>query len=203
MSRSILALASGCCTSDYELQYLARVTIEAYVSKIMAVNSGIPVRGISPLNRRPPKSQGDHVGKTGQPRVARRRLFLLSASDESSLEIFIGRLQSFLQDRGDDASDEWVGNLAFTLKEQHEQYTCREMVVAESISTLKTALSSRPQVRKTSTKPTIGFIFTGQGAHWIGMGKELLTYPVFRQSMQNMNDYIGQLGAPYDIIGAI
>lgn len=169
----------------------------------MAVNSGIPVRGISPLSRRPPKSQDDHLGRTHQPVVARRRLFLLSASDESSLEHFIGQIQLFLHDRGDDARDEWVGNLAFTLNSQYEQHTCRAMVVAESISTLKTALSSRPQVRKTSTKPTIGFIFTGQGAHWTGMGKELLTYPVFRQSMQNMNDYIGQIGAPYDIIGKI
>ncbi|BCS28120.1 acyltransferase domain-containing protein [Aspergillus puulaauensis] len=167
----------------------------------MAVNSGIPVRGTSPLSRRPSKSQDDHLGKAGQSVVARRRLFLLSASDESSLDIFIGRLQSFLQDRGDDASDEWVGNLAFTLNKQHEQHTYRAMVVAQSIGTLKTALSSRPQIRKASTKPTIGFIFTGQGAHWTGMGKELLdTYPVFRQSMQKMNDYIGQLGAPYDVI---
>lgn len=69
------------------------------------------------------------------------------------------------------------------------------MVVAE----LKTALSSRPQICKASTKPTIGFIFTGQGAHWAGMGRELLnTY-----SMNDMNEYISQLGAPYDVIGTI
>lgn len=74
------------------------------------------------------------------------------------------------------------------------------MVVAE----LKTALSSRPQICKASTKPTIGFIFTGQGAHWAGMGRELLnTYPVFRQSMNDTNEYISQLGAPYDVIGTI
>ncbi len=201
MSRSILVVSFRML---YILQYDRFLPLKACTCKTMAVSSSNLIPGISHLNRRASKSQDDHVGKSSRPPVARRRLFLLSASDESSLDKFIEQVRSFLQDRGDDASDEWICNLAFTLNEQHKLRTYQAMIVAESIRTLRNALSPRPQICKTSTKPTIGFIFTGQGAHWAGMGTELLsTYPVFRHSMEQMNDYIGQLGAPYDVIGTI
>jgi acyl transferase domain-containing protein len=42
--------------------------------------------------------------------------------------------------------------------------------------------------------PPFAFIFTGQGAQWPGMGRELLDqFPIYRQTMQELDSYLARL----------
>ena len=41
-----------------------------------------------------------------------------------------------------------------------------------------------------SDEPTIGFIFTGQGAQWAKMGVELERYPIFRDSVEESDKFL-------------
>lgn len=47
----------------------------------------------------------------------------------------------------------------------------------------------------------LGFVFTGQGAQWHAMGRELLVYPVFRESIEAADEYMKILGSPWSLLG--
>lgn len=48
---------------------------------------------------------------------------------------------------------------------------------------------------KSITNPQLGFIFTGQGAQWAGMGRELMLYAVFRQSLSKSEQILLDMGS--------
>ena len=56
-----------------------------------------------------------------------------------------------------------------------------------------------PTAARVKTAPKIGFIFTGQGAQWYAMGRELMVYPVFRRSIEAAAAYMKTLGAEWDL----
>lgn len=48
--------------------------------------------------------------------------------------------------------------------------------------------------RTPTSQPRIGMVFTGQGAQWNAMGRELLAeYPVFRQTIDEAEAHLGAL----------
>ncbi|KAF7155878.1 hypothetical protein CNMCM5623_008758 [Aspergillus felis] len=81
---------------------------------------------------------------------------------------------------------------------------CRAAATGHSAASVIKALESGIKVRKATRKPTVGFVFTGQGAQWCGMGRELVgAYPVFRQSMERVDAHLTRLGAPFSALGEI
>ncbi|KAL4885776.1 acyl transferase/acyl hydrolase/lysophospholipase, partial [Aspergillus karnatakaensis] len=135
--------------------------------------------------------------------VARQRIYMLSAPDEPSLAHEVQALLAYLEEKVE-PNDEWMENLAYTLNECRPALLYRAIITADTVAKLKTRLSSRLKTHKMSLAPVIGFVFTGQGAQWPGMGKELLgLYPVFRRSMERANFYMRRLGAPCDMIDEI
>lgn len=141
------------------------------------------------------------TGSTANGLGSRQRLFLLSASTDETLKSRAEQLQIFLRENEQKDGDEWMKDLAYTLSKQ-ATHPYRTVVISGSIPQLQDRLSLQLKIQQACKRPTIGFIFTGQGAHWTGMGKELLeTYPVFRQSMERICLYMNRLGAPYNVIG--
>ncbi|KAE8394085.1 hypothetical protein BDV23DRAFT_190741 [Aspergillus alliaceus] len=129
---------------------------------------------------------------------ARARVYMLSGFDEGSTSRQLRNLRAYLLEREVEADDRYMNNLAYTLNERRTVHTYRAAVVGSSATDLVEALSGHIKVTQARRRPSIGFVFTGQGAQWAGMGKELLeTYPVFRESIRRIDEYIGSIGAPY------
>ncbi|EAW12336.1 putative polyketide synthase [Aspergillus clavatus NRRL 1] len=134
----------------------------------------------------------------------RTRLFILSAFDEYSLTKQLENLESYLLARCKIADDRYLNNLAYTLNRRRTTLMCRAAIIGDDAMSISEALKANLKIRKATKKPVVGFVFTGQGAQWCGMGRELLrAYPVFRQSMERIDAHITQIGSSFSVIDEI
>lgn len=127
---------------------------------------------------------------------------MVSAFEESSLVEQLQRLREYLSQKASANVNEFMRDLAFTLNERRTNHLFRAAIIGDTPAAVVAALSERVKVQKAPRRPAVGFVFTGQGAQWRGMGKELLeVYPVFRQSIQRIDCYMAQMGAPFCTLG--
>ena len=95
----------------------------------------------------------------------------------------------------------YLDDLAWTLSEKRSRLPWKSFVVAETISDLRNVLErATPKGFRSNHDPKLGFVFTGQGAQWYGMGRELLEYPIFRQSLHNADVFLQDLGCPWSLL---
>ncbi|ORY57854.1 lovastatin nonaketide synthase [Pseudomassariella vexata] len=130
-----------------------------------------------------------------------RRLFVLTANDKQSLEIVMKKLVIYLEQRPEIFQNDLLNNLAYTLGQRRSQLQWRVAVPAMTSFDLIEALNSN---NVSSGKEVgllrIGFIFTGQGAQWYGMGRELLSqYPVYASAIIRADECLRRLGAKWSL----
>lgn len=103
-------------------------------------------------------------------------------------------------------SDEeaFLDNLAYTLCSRRSLLQWRSFLVANSLSDLvdKIVETKQKAVRAPTSPPNVAFVFTGQGAQWFAMGRELIKpYPAFRKCIEDADRFISKLGADWSLIG--
>ncbi|KAI2616727.1 reducing type I polyketide synthase [Hypoxylon sp. NC1633] len=96
------------------------------------------------------------------------KLLVLSANDEASLKIAAKVLSSHLLNPGVNVS---LLDLVYTLSEKRSKLYCRGFSIVDQTRLLHESVETR---NKWNQSPKIGFVFTGQGAQWPQMGKQLL-----------------------------
>lgn len=134
----------------------------------------------------------------------RTRIFTLSSFDEASCKNQIQKLRQYLIEKQPSIDDDFMNSLAFTLNERRTNLAWKAAVTGDSAENVARSLETSIKPKRVGKKPNIGFVFTGQGAQWSGMGKELLgTYPVFRDSMNRVNSHLAKIGAPFDLYGKL
>jgi acyl transferase domain-containing protein len=95
---------------------------------------------------------------------------LLSANDLTTLHANIKALSNNLFNPRVKVN---LNDLAYTLSEKRSKLYHRAYVVAKNTSFDESSFTIG---KKSSETPRIGFLFTGQGAQWPQMGKDLLQY---------------------------
>lgn len=135
---------------------------------------------------------------------AEPKLVTFSAMDEDGLKRLSTAYNKYLSRKD---RPEWTENflskLAYTLNERRSSLIWRSFAVLNSTSDLQhQGLKLSRSVRMLS-KPRLAFCFTGQGAQWYAMGKELFSYPVFRESMEDMDAYLKNLGCSWSLVDEI
>jgi acyl transferase domain-containing protein/NADPH:quinone reductase-like Zn-dependent oxidoreductase len=132
------------------------------------------------------------------------RLFCISAFSEASAQQQAASLAEHLQATAPLhlENSNFLADLAYTLGLRRSVLPWKAAFIAPSISTLIDALrSSDGSFQQSNKAPTIAFIFTGQGAQWYGMGRELLgSYGVFSRSIRKSASFLKSLGAGWDLI---
>ncbi|KAL2835360.1 hypothetical protein BJY01DRAFT_252737 [Aspergillus pseudoustus] len=96
---------------------------------------------------------------------------------------------------------EFLDNVAYTLAARRSHLTWRTFAVADHSEGLQgIANNFHPAVR--SKRPTnLAYVFTGQGAQWPAMGRELIErYEVFRHSLAEAGNYLKKLGCAWDLL---
>ena len=142
----------------------------------------------------------DDTKVTNQP-----RLLIWSAFDETALKVMLSRFRQYITDHVQGPEQfHFLERLALTLSRRRSYLPYRTYAVARSIDELGDHLqtsSNRPT--RVANEPKLGFVFTGQGAQWALMGSELLSFPVYKQSLELAGLHLHSLGCEWDIIDEI
>lgn len=130
------------------------------------------------------------------------RLFVLSANDEQALRTSIKELGIWLEQHAELYQTTMPRNLAYTLCQRRSHFPWRVSVVETICSGLAGSLNGHDltPMRASSEQPRLAFIFTGQGAQWYAMGRELLqTHPVYLDSIKRADEALRKVGAEFSI----
>ncbi len=130
-------------------------------------------------------------------------VFQLSAKHEEAAQQMKANLSTYLSDRHDVDEGSLLANLAYTLGQRRSALSWSQSMPATSVSGLIEALNDKKAKPSRSSKvPRLGFVFTGQGAQWAQMGRELIAaYPVFKDSIDRADEYLMTLGCPWSLRG--
>ena len=144
-------------------------------------------------------------GDGHHPLKSQSRLFILSAKDAHSCRAMTSNLKGYLQslDLKEEEEGAFLDNLAYTLGQRRSRFPWVSTYTAGSVSSLIAALANEKvePSRSGDHKPRLGFVFTGQGAQWHAMGRELIdAYPVFKASILEADGYLREFGCSWSIL---
>lgn len=131
------------------------------------------------------------------------KLLVFSAADEGGpiriASQYQNHLAKLLKEDIDKAA--YIQDAAYTLDTCRSLLPWRSYVVLDSflgIDSLVDRLSV--PVTKKACLPSLGFIFTGQGAQWHAMGRGLLEYPIYRESVEVAAAFLCSLGCSWSAL---
>jgi len=125
-------------------------------------------------------------GKSSKFVEGEQRLLVFSANSEGSLRKMISNYEEFIEREPFRLSD-----LAYTLSVRRHHWNVRSFCVTDG-KTFQTVPGSRILKFK-----GLLFIFTGQGAQWSGMGRELVRdFSTFREDIQKMDMWLAESSHP-------
>lgn len=145
----------------------------------------------------------DSAHKLGVASYKIKFLYVLSGNSEKSVRSQMQNIGIYLEQRPETLELSLMGKLAYTLCERRSFLTWKVAVTAESSAELVRKLSN-PDLRSVSAfnAPKVLFAFTGQGAQWHAMGRELMaTYPVFASTISMADECLKSLGASWSLQG--
>ncbi|KAF4631033.1 hypothetical protein G7Y89_g7101 [Cudoniella acicularis] len=132
----------------------------------------------------------------------RPKLLIWSASDSKGIErlaAVYGKHFRKLSLTPNEAA-EYLENLAFTLNMRRSTLPWKSLVVSNSLTSLHDLGTKISEPVLSLPKLSIGFVFTGQGAQWPEMGRELLLYPVFHDSFRDADAYMKSIGCEWSLL---
>lgn len=136
------------------------------------------------------------------PFTFQKRLFVISGQDEAAAKNSMENLSVYLEQHPEVFQGALTRNLAYTLCERRSHLSWRLAMAAGSSQDLTAALSNPDlvPVRAPKRAPEIAFVYTGQGAQWYAMGRELMdAYPVFARTMDAADSLLKDFGADYSL----
>jgi acyl transferase domain-containing protein len=103
-------------------------------------------------------------------------LLPLSSHNESSFDANLGALAK-------GSNNVPLADLAYTLSARRSKLPFRSFCLVNKDQVASSMKLERKTVRAPLQPPNIGFVFTGQGAQWYGMGRELFEHGVFASTI--------------------
>lgn len=181
------------CIIDDAYHYLA-------ARRIFGLSRTTPSPARLGVNRTWPTDSGVASLDGVAPNTSRPLLFVLSAPEQTALPRVAASQAAYLQGlitSNPDAADQVLEDLAFTYSDRRSLFQWRTSIVSETSSDLATSFEQVKKGTRAGKEPGILFCFTGQGAQWYAMGRELLRYEVFAESVSNADSYLLSIGSSW------
>ena len=123
-------------------------------------------------------------------------LFTVSARTSGALKELLRRYQQYLKEKGPELD---IRDVCYTATARRQVHEHRVSFTCSSVDDLSEQLDKvrldQPRVKQGS-RPII-FVFSGQGASYFGMGRELIeTSPVFKDTVKHCDKLVEGLGFP-------
>ncbi|KAH8690541.1 polyketide synthase [Talaromyces proteolyticus] len=129
------------------------------------------------------------------------KLLVVSARDKAGIERVTDAYAAYF--KGPNISrrpfNTFATNLAYTLNVRRSALHFKSFWLASSIADLQAVKEQKSAVYQALLKPSLAFVFTGQGAQWLGMGRELASFFVFKQSIMRCEEYLLEFGCPWSL----
>jgi acyl transferase domain-containing protein len=137
---------------------------------------------------------GDDFFDLGEPVASKKpKILVTSANDEESLKKWIDLLSSHLLNPSVKVN---LNDLAYTLSERRTRHYHRGFTITKNLQISKDSFVFG---KKNTETPIVGFIFTGQGAQWSQMGRELIdTFSIAKQLVERLERALKSLSSPPD-----
>lgn len=116
------------------------------------------------------------------------RILFVSAKSAEALQRRIQDITRYVNEHPDSLTD-----IAYTLGARREHLHNRSFAIAVPNKPLDTSAFQMGQAKSTK----VSFVFTGQGAQWAGMGKDLMErFESFREDIQILDSVLQELETP-------
>ncbi|KAL8902861.1 MAG: hypothetical protein Q9207_004326 [Kuettlingeria erythrocarpa] len=100
-------------------------------------------------------------------------------------------------------ASQYLESFSHTLASRRTSFDWKAFIVTRSLSDVTEEALKLSRAYKSIGQPKLGFVFTGQGAQYAGMAKELLCYPIFQNSLRQSEMYMAELGCHWSLIGEL
>lgn len=137
-------------------------------------------------------------GLNGHADTDRQRLLVFSAFDERATQRTLHQYSTWYQ-ANELSSQAKLDALAHTLAVRRSHMRWRSFAItAPSARTI--ASPARPTV--VVSEPAVAWVFTGQGAQYVEMGRGLVdVYPVFKDTLNQVDEVYKSLGCTWSLFG--
>ena len=122
------------------------------------------------------------------------QLLVVSATGQSPCETVVSQYREYLKKTPQD-----IDGLAYALSERRSLFPWRSFIIADFCGTNIHDECKMTVPVKAQSDARVAFVFTGQGAQYLGMGRELSCYPIFQKSLFALQDCLYSLGATWSL----
>lgn len=138
-----------------------------------------------------------------QGQVPQAKLLTWSAADEGGMLRVIENYHDHLSRSIGKIfeSKSYLNDLAHTLESRRSQLPWRSFAVVESLDALSNLKACVSKACRSSEDVAVAFVFTGQGAQYKEMGKGLLCYPIFENTLRSVDDIFRSFGCQWSLFG--
>ncbi|KAL4937319.1 hypothetical protein BDV06DRAFT_227076, partial [Aspergillus oleicola] len=134
------------------------------------------------------------------------KLLVWSSADEKGIARIQESWKSFFSNLTSvpDDKTQYLDDLSYTLGSRRTQFPWRSFVAARSSDDWSALPNKFAPAARSITSPNLALVFSGQGAQWYAMGRELLSaYPTFYESVCSAGIYLKSIGCTWSALGEL
>lgn len=135
------------------------------------------------------------------------KIFSLSAADEKGISrlaknhaAHLAQLSTFTH--GEEL-EIYLTLLAYNLTSRRSSLPWKSTLVAHSPLHLQDIEGRLSKPLRSKAQPRMCYVFTGQGAQYAGMAKELFAFPVFLTSLRKSEGHFRDFGCSWSLLGTL